>query len=237
MVATEHGEPLLQGNDAIPAATVTFCGQPFSVGPGVLAPRPETELLALSALDLIAGVAAPQVIDMCCGAGNIGVTLALRRPAARVWAADLTPSACAFARRNVDVLGVGDRVTVHQGDLFAAVAGVVPEGGVDLVVANPPYISTGRLAGDSAHLLAREPREAFDGGPYGLSIHQRLVREASAYLKPGGALAFEFGLGQRAQIERLLARAGSWTDVVFQCDAAGEPRVATARFRGDGGGR
>ena len=120
---------------------------------------------------------------------------------------------------------------MHQGDLFASLKGVAPSGEIDLIVCNPPYISTGRLAKDSAHLLENEPREAFDGGPYGLSIHQRVIKEAPEHLREGGYLVFEMGLGQERQLELLFARfKGFETPRIFQ-DAAGAPRVVGARVK------
>jgi release factor glutamine methyltransferase len=100
------------------------------------------------------------------------------------------------------------------------------EGNVALIVANPPYMSTRRLA--ERPDLANEPREAFDAGPYGLAIHQRLVREALPFLSVGGYLIFEFGLGQDRQIRLLLDRAREY-DFEFVADPDGNPRVAVAR--------
>ena len=100
-----------------------------------------------------------------------------------------------------------------------------------MIVCNPPYISTGRLEGESAHLLENEPREAFDGGPYGISIQQRLVREAPAFLKPGGLLLFEFGVGQERQAQSLLTRSRVFERLDFPTDEEGRPRVAVARLK------
>ena len=135
------------------------------------------------------------------------MAIATEIPTARIWGADLTDGTVALARRNAERLGVQDRVSIRQGDLFGALAGEGLAGAVDMIVCNPPYISTGRLEGESAHLLESEPREAFDGGPYGISIQQRLVREAPAFLKPGGLLLFEFGVGQERQAQSLLVLA------------------------------
>ena len=119
----------------------------------------------------------------------------------------ISPTAASAGRsRNVEHLGLGDRVEVCQGDLFAGLADQGLEGTIDIVVCNPPYISSGRLAGDRAELLEHEPREAFDGGPYGLSIHQRVMADAPRFLKPGGWLLMEFGLGQHRQVKILLDR-------------------------------
>lgn len=209
-----------------------FMGIELELGAGVLVPRPETELLGHVSLNLATRVeGAPLIVDMCCGSGNLALGVAHALPGARIWGSDLTNATVATARRNVDRLDLGHRVTIVQGDLFEPLRGLGLEGSFDLVMANPPYISTARLEGESAHLLADEPREAFDGGPYGISIHQRLAAEAHAFLKPGGYLAFEFGAAQDRQALALLARARAYEPAELIADASGLPRVAIARKR------
>lgn len=198
---------------------VPFFGVEIETGAGALIPRPETELLAQAALARLDGVS---MIDVCCGTGNLACALAARVPSLRVTALDLTDGCVALARANVTRLGLADRVTVLQGDLFAPVDGVV-----DLVVCNPPYISTSKLA--TRDDLAGEPREAFDGGPYGVTIHQRVAREAHRVLRPGGWLVCEFGLGQEKQLQHVFARAGGYTTIEFINDPQGAPRVVAAR--------
>jgi HemK-like putative methylase len=213
-----------------------FMGVTLEVGAGALVPRAETELLGRTAARLLgemtppAGRATLTVIDMCCGSGNLACALAACDPRLRVFAADLTDACVALTRRNVEALGLAPRVAVHQGDLFAALSSAGElAGAVDVVVANPPYISTARLGKDRATLLEREPVEAFDGGPYGISVHQRLVRDAIGFLRPGGWLLFEMGVGQERQIKLLFDRAKTYTSVEFIADGAGQPRVAAAR--------
>lgn len=211
---------------------VRFMGIEVETAPGVLVPREETELLGRSAVELLSEVPGEAiVVDMCCGSGNLALGIAAMVPTARIWASDLTDETVALARRNVQRCGLSGSARVVQGDLFSGLQDEGLEGRVDLIVCNPPYISTLRLEGDRSFLLENEPREAFDGGPYGLSIHQRLVREAAAFLKPGGHLAFEFGEGQDRQVKILLARAGIYEPVRFATNAAGTPRVAIARKR------
>ena len=135
--------------------------------------------------------------------------------------------------RNVEFLGLSNRVSVHQGDLFAGLADLDLEGSVDALVCNPPYISTGRLDKDRANLLDHEPLEAFDGGPYGLTIHQRVIKEGHLFLRPGGLLGFEFGLGQERQIQLLFRRAKQYDAVAFDPDADGKARAAFTRKKGD----
>lgn len=211
-----------------------FMGIGLELAPGVLVPRRETELLGERAVSLLRQDGdAPVVVDMCCGSGNLALAIASAVPSARVWGADLTDETVALARRNARRLGLEGRVNIRQGDLFGALAGEELEGRADMVVCNPPYISTARLEGESAHLLGSEPRAAFDGGPYGISILQRLVREAPAFLKPDGWLVFEFGEGQDRQVAALVARARAYAPVTLAQDAAGTPRVAAARRLAD----
>lgn len=199
----------------------------------VLAPRAETELLACHAIRLLreTETTEPLVVDMCCGSGNVGLAIAHAVRSVRLLSADLTEDTVETARANATRLGLADRVSVHQGDLFGALSGEGAEGKASMIVCNPPYISTARLEGESAHLLESEPREAFDGGPYGISIQQRLVREAPTFLKPGGLLLFEFGVGQERQAQSLLTRSRVFECLDFPTDAEGRPRVAVARLK------
>ena len=210
---------------------VTFMGLDLVIAPGALVPREETELLGYRTVELLhgLGLGAPRVIDMCCGSGNLACAIASKVPAAEVWASDLTDGCVAVARRNVVHTQLGNRVHVHQGDLFAGFEGIGLEGTIDVIACNPPYISEGRLEGDRAELLEHEPREAFAAGPYGLSIHQRVIKEALGFLKPGGTLLFEFGLGQDRQLKLLFDRAKQYEDVRFAHNQAGEARVVLGR--------
>ena len=201
------------------------------VARGALVPREETEVLGYAALEALREHPAPRIIDMCCGSGNLACALARHLPSARIWASDLTDTCVALAQRNVVHAGVAGRVTVAQGDLFAALAGLQLERSIDAVVCNPPYISQAKLAGERAFLLEHEPREAFDGGPYGLSIHQRVMKEALPFLRPAGMLFFEIGVGQERQVRLLLERTRAYEDIQSIRDAAGEVRVVTGRKR------
>ena len=166
--------------EAYDKGRTVFMGIDLLVGPGALVPRPETELLGASAVDALRqlNVPAPRMIDMCCGAGNLACAVSLKVPGVRAWASDLTDGCVDVARRNVAHHGLSDRVSVLQGDLFDAFSGLRLEGTIDLIVCNPPYISEARLKGDRAVLLELEPREAFAAGPYGLSIHMRVTKDA-----------------------------------------------------------
>jgi release factor glutamine methyltransferase len=209
--------------------THRFLGLELLVQPGALIPRAETELLGGEAVKLLKQLDHPPVvIDVCCGSGNLGCAVAFHVETATVFAADLTASCAELTRKNVEHLKLGARMQVFQGDLFEPLKASLPVGGVDLILCNPPYISTGRLEADRAPLLEHEPREAFDGGPYGLAIHQRVIKEGFGLLKAGGHLLFEFGLGQERQLKALFDRSRAYRDVRFVNNADGAARVVVA---------
>jgi release factor glutamine methyltransferase len=218
----------------------TFLGVELLVAPGVLVPRTETELLGRTSLRRLEAALAGRppgepvrLIDMCCGSGNLACAIAAAVPSALVWASDLTEPCAELARRNARHLRLQDRIRVFQGDLFAPLAAEGLEGAADVIVCNPPYISTARLAGRAD--LQHEPREAFDGGPYGVAVHMRVAREAPHFLRPGGWLLFEVGHGQDRQVKAVLERAGAYEDVELVCDEAADVRVLGARKRKDEG--
>ena len=227
------GETAADVLEAYRSGRIEFMGVSLLAAPGALVPRHETEILGRTALRLLKERGpTPRAIDMCCGSGNLACALAVQLPSLSVIAADLTDGTVELARRNVAQLNLGDRVQVLQGDLFSALTPLsAPPPVVDVVVCNPPYISTGRLEKDRALLLEHEPREAFDGGPYGLSIHQRVLKEALPFLAPDGWVAFEFGAGQERQLELLFGRAKAYGPVHFEKDLSGAPRVAYAQKR------
>lgn len=181
-----------------------FYNRPFKVDARVLIPRPETELLVEAALRALPKDAPSRALDVCTGSGCIAISLAAERPQASVLATDLSPEACALARENAEALGVGARVTVSQGDLFAP----VPEDArFQLVVSNPPYIASWEIPGLSVE-VRREPHLALDGGQDGLAVIRRVIEGARRYLLPGGLLAMEIGETQGTAVQELLQAAG-----------------------------
>lgn len=210
-----------------------FMGVELSVNPGVLIPRNETELLGWEAVARLREARGPEghgarVIDMCCGCGNLACGIAYALPGAEIWASDLMEDCATLARRNAQRLGFQHRVHVDHGDLFGPIS-AMGAGECDVIVCNPPYISSHRLTHDRQDLLSHEPRQAFDGGPYGLSIYQRLIYEAAPFIRKGGWLLLEFGVGQAASLQRLLQRCGYYDQVELVPDPTGEFRVAAAR--------
>lgn len=199
-----------------------FCGLKFAVRPGVLIPRPETELLVERALDLVRGTAHPErflVADVATGCGNIAVALAVNAPGLRVIATDTSPAALEVARENVARHHVQDRVDLRQGDLLAPL-----DCRVDIIVANLPYVRSERMAMLQPE-VAWEPVEALDGGPDGLDTIRRLLRQAPQWLKRGGYLLLEMDPEQREPLVLEAAKRfmSARTDVLR--DMAGLDRV------------
>jgi len=197
----------------------------FEVAPGVLIPRPESELVVEAALEAFPDRdSSLQIADVCTGSGCIAVALAVERPRAHVVAVDVSADAVSIARANVARHGVADRVALRQADLLAGV-----EGPFDLVTANPPYVRACEKTMLQPEVVAHEPSVALFGGPDGLDVIGRLVPQASERLRPGGWLIFEFGFGQDEDIERLISTTPGLTIVQLRPDLQGIPRTAIAR--------
>jgi release factor glutamine methyltransferase len=201
------------------------------VRPGVLIPRPETEVLvdvALEAVDIaIAERGSATVVDLCTGSGCVALALANERPQLHVVSCDISPQAVVVAAENAERLGLSDRVEVHEGDLFDA----LPQGflgRVDVVAANPPYIPSSDIAGLPAEIEAFEPHAALDGGADGLDVFRRIVQGAIAWLRPSdGCVAIE--LDER-KAQQAVQEAVQWyQDVSVVRDLNGRDRIVTAR--------
>ncbi len=203
-----------------------FHGHWFAVDGRVFIPRPETELLVDACLSALPGDGAgARVLDLCAGSGCVGLSLALERPAARVDAVELSPDACAVARQDAAALGAGDRWTLRCGDLFAPLPA---EAVWQVIAANPPYVPTGTIPHLAVEVRDHEPRLALDGGPDGLAVVRRIVREGAGRLAPGGLMALEIGEGQAPAVQTLFAAAGLSPAAPIR-DPAGHERIVTAR--------
>ena len=212
-----------------------FMGMELMASQAALVPRKETELLGHVALAVLRQLASAQetlrVIDVCTGAGNLALALATHEPKARVYASDLSTEAVELARRNGTLLGLGSRVEFRQGDFLNPFADGHFDRNVDLLVCNPPYISSGKVGTLPTEIIGHEPSLAFDGGPFGVKILQRLLSEAPQYLRPGGWLAFEVGLGQGPALMDRMRRNSAYADLAAVVDAAGAVRAVVARLQ------
>jgi release factor glutamine methyltransferase len=199
----------------------------LEVGPGVLIPRPDSEVLVLQCLDLAKALPAPRVLDVGTGSGNLAVAVARQHAGARVTAVDVSAEALAVARRNAGRHGVADRIRFLEGDVF----GPVPAGeAFDFVLSNPPYIPRGDIAGLAAGVRDYEPHLALDGGEDGYAVFDRLVAGAPDYLVPGGWLLTEIGAPQEAAARQRLAADPRYELAPTVHDFSGHPRVLRARL-------
>jgi release factor glutamine methyltransferase len=199
-----------------------FWGRDFVVGPGVLIPRPETELIVEEVLARC-GDAHLRAIDIGTGSGCLAVTLALERPSWTVDATDVSPEALRIAHRNADRLAPG-RVRFREGGFFAGIGGPF-----DVVVSNPPYVASAEIAKLQPEVRANEPRAALEGGGDGLRDLQTIVREAATRLAPGGWLLLECGVNQSEPVRRCIADTRGVEPVGIRNDLQGIPRVVLAR--------
>lgn len=225
-----HGTPV-----AYLTGRQRFMGLDLLAAPEALIPRRETEMLGAAALaklrETVAANDAAQVIDVCCGSGNLALALAAAEPGAEVHAADLSPEAIALAARNIALHGLDARVALHTGDLLTPFDTPTFHGRVDLIVSAPPYISTAKLDTMPAEIIGHEPALAFDGGPFGVSILMRLMRESPPLLRAGGWLGIEVGLGQGPAMLQLLRKNPRYDTVETVSDADDQIRVLLARRR------
>ncbi|PYM29720.1 MAG: peptide chain release factor N(5)-glutamine methyltransferase [Candidatus Rokuibacteriota bacterium] len=192
-----------------------------------MVPRPETELLAAWALDLLPrGPRRPLAIDLGTGTGCIACAIASERPDVEVIALEAAARAVTLARENVAALGLSGRVRVEVSELFSALGATL----ADVIVCNPPYLPTGLIATLAPEVSQYDPRGALDGGVDGLRVIRRIVAEAPQRLLPGGALVLETAGGDQARAVVALMEKASFTGVQTRRDLAGVERFVAGRI-------
>ncbi len=213
-----------------------FYSLSFKVGPGVLIPRPETELIVVTLLDLAkqlpspsgrgAGAEGPPLIaDVGTGSGILAVTVAKHLPAARVVATDTSKVALEIAAENARQHGVAERVQLIECDLLS---GTAAELKFDFIVSNPPYVSTAEYDKLPRDVKDFEPREALLAGPKGTEVIERLILQAAERLRPGGHLLIEISPMIHSAAQALLAAVPGLQPGPTVKDLARLPRVVQA---------
>lgn len=200
----------------------------FEVGPAVLIPRPDTELVVTECLALARKLDRPRLLDIGTGSGNLAVALAYNLPRAAVTAIDLSPAALDLARRNAEKHGVGERIRFLQGDLLEPLSAGET---FDFIVSNPPYIPHGDIPGLAVGVRDYEPHLALDGGQDGYEVFERLIRAARAYLAEGGQLLIEIGSPQEIPARQYIKACGCYQLYPTIYDYAGHPRVLQALYQ------
>jgi len=198
-----------------------FWSLDFRTVPGVLIPRPETEVLVDAALTL-ASTGRESILDLGTGSGNIAVSLARELPGARITAVDISLRALRVAAANAAGHRVR-RVRFLQSDLFGALG----RRRFAIIVSNPPYIGLGEWRDLAPEVRDHEPRRAIVGGPRGTEFIQSLVDRSAGFLRPGGWLVLEIGAGQEREVRSMFG--AGWEAARTIPDLAGIPRVVAAR--------
>jgi release factor glutamine methyltransferase len=240
-----YDEALARRATGVPAQYITghqeFWGLDLIVSPAVLIPRPETEHIVETVLELVSGVRSEQsqdqsqeprtgvsaphdvrIVDVGTGSGAIALALAKELPTAEIHATDISPEALEVARANAARHDLTSRIKFHRADLLNG----LPHGEFDFVVSNPPYV--GESEEDSVQLEVRkfEPRNAVFAGPTGLEVIDRLIPQAQTALRPGGWLVFEISGTIAHHVRELLS---GWNEVAIRNDLQGIERVAIAK--------
>ncbi|MCH2115135.1 MAG: peptide chain release factor N(5)-glutamine methyltransferase [Pirellulales bacterium] len=205
-----------------------FFSLSFHVTPDVLIPRPETELLVVRAIDLAkefqsGGVF--RIADVGTGSGILAVTCAKHVQGSSVLALDICPAALVVARRNADRHGVAEHMEFLQSDLFSEHSSVAE---FDLILSNPPYVTSAEMGQLDADVRDHEPHLALDGGEQGTTVIEQLIPQATERLRPSGWLLMEVGPTSATRVEELVDSAPGLIRRNTISDLAGHPRVVQA---------
>jgi release factor glutamine methyltransferase len=223
-----YDEAVTERSTGKPAQYITghqeFWGMDLIVSSAVLIPRPETEHVVETMLELARMKQAPRIVDVGTGSGCIALALAAELPWARVEAVDISPAALEVARANAARLQLDHRVIFQQRDLLDG----TPAETYDFVVSNPPYVPESEPDKAQREVREFEPKVAVFAGESGLEVYRRLGPQALTTLKPGGWLVVEIGFSLAAAVQDLLR---DWAEVRITPDLQGIPRVVAARKR------
>jgi release factor glutamine methyltransferase len=224
-----YHEVIAQRSTGMPSQYITghqeFWGLDFVVTPAVLIPRPETEHLVETVLELACDVERSKIVDVGTGSGCIALALASELKSAEVYAVDLSADALEIARANAARLQLDGRVKFQQSNVLDALAGIHD---FDFVVSNPPYVGKNEADKVQRSVFEFEPKRAVFSGDSGLDVIRPLITQAHAALKTGGWLAMEIGYSMRDMVLELLSPA-MWEDIRVVPDLQGIPRVVAGK--------
>jgi release factor glutamine methyltransferase len=204
-----------------------FWSLSLAISPDALDPRPETETIVEAALATFAArrAEALRVLDLGVGSGALLCAILTELPAARGIGVDFSEGAARIARANVEALGLANRAEIRVGDWGAGL-----DGPFDLIVANPPYVRSGEIAGLAREVRDHDPRLALDGGEDGLEAYRAILPQIARLLAPSSGWFFlEVGAGQAEAVADIATRAGL-ADMAILPDLAGVPRVVAGRL-------
>lgn len=189
-----------------------FFSLTFGVTPDVLIPRPETEALVESAVDLCGSArgAAVHFLDLGTGSGCVAIAILKQLPDARATATDISTAALEVARRNADRHGVADRIAFVEADRLELPANVVPTSGFDWIISNPPYVSEADMPSLPANVRDHEPTIALTPGGDGLDFYRAMATDGPGVLQAGGSVLVEIGAGQGNDVAAIFTQDGAF---------------------------
>jgi release factor glutamine methyltransferase len=218
-----EGEPV-----AYITGTWEFYGMPMVITPDVLIPRMDTEILVDTVKELLTGRKMnARILDLCCGSGCIACAIAKELPATKLVAVDISASALQVCRQNISMNRLSSRVLCMQADALSSPP--LGLGQFDMLVSNPPYISSAEILGLDPSVRDHEPIWALDGGEDGLKFYKGIIKHWKTVLKPGGLIVLEVGEGEAETVRNMLL-AGGFGDGEFRQDTGGCDRVVIAKL-------
>lgn len=191
-------------------------------------PRPETELLVDRAINFIKSrEGKQQVCDLCTGCGCIAIALAKSEPNVFITATDISVDALNTAAKNIQKQGLSDRIRLLCGDLLEPLIPQLDAGKFDLIVCNPPYVSSGEYESLDKNVKEYEPKIALWAGSDGLDIYRRIAEKISDFLKADGSLILEIGYSQGQAVRELLEKTGYFDEINVEKDYHDNDRIIT----------
>ena len=231
-------ELVIRRSRCIPLSYLTeeqnFMGINLKVNPDVHIPRPETEILVEESLRTIKKMIFPVkgdgalddfiIVDLGTGCGNIAIKLAKELKESKVYAVDISSKALKVAQRNARFHDLDRRISFLQGDLFFPLAHLKLEGKVNLIISNPPYVSSEEMNSLPSE-VKREPRVALEGGGDGLNAYRRIISQSTRFLRKTGLLALEIGHKQAEEVGELILAQEELSTPQVICDYGKKERV------------
>lgn len=240
----EYFKLLDRRSSGVPLQHITgvqdFMGLEFMVNEHVLIPRQDTETLVEDAIDVIKHNALRgeqlsikpkkeyEVLDLCCGSGAIGVSLAALCDNVKVTCSDLSQDAIDVAKKNASKLAASKKINFANGNLLMPFKGRFKNKKFDLIISNPPYIKTSVIPTLQKEVRDHEPMMALDGGVSGLDFYKSIIGDAADCLKKEGVLMFEIGHDQKEDVCALLEEAGRFENITGLQDLARRDRIVFA---------
>jgi release factor glutamine methyltransferase len=207
-----------------------FYSLELNITPDCMIPRPETELLVERAIEFLRKRPSKQfVCDLCTGSGCIAVAIAKNFPDADIIATDISDAALSIAAKNVEKYQVNNRITFLCGDLFEPIVPQLDIERFDLIICNPPYVSSAEFEKLGKNVKDYEPRSALFAGDNGLDIYRRIIERVEQFLKPDAALMLEIGYSQGQPVRELLEQTGCFSKVAIEKDFHNNDRIVIAK--------